>query len=251
MPLAVVTGAARGLGAAIAARLHHDGFDVVRLDMVDGDDVLQCDVSDHHAVRRVAAQVGPVDVLVNNAGIWRFGPLETADPHDIARVMAVNFGGTFHCTQAFGASMLDRGGSIVNLVSVAAHSPNPAVGAYSASKAAVLALTRQTAVEWGARGVRANAVGPGFIPTEGTHDVYDDPAVRAVRAGVVPLRRLGTTGDIADVVSFLAGPQAAYVTGQVLYVDGGITQSLMTLIPRPAQVPGPHLGDDNTQTSMR
>lgn len=254
MPVAVVTGAAQGLGAAIATRLEGDGFDVVRLDVVEGVGVQHCDVADHHAVRQVAQAVGPVDVLVNNAGIWRFGPLETADPGDIANVMAVNFGGTFHCTQAFGVSMLDRGGSIVNLVSVAAHSPNPAVGAYSASKAAVLALTRQTAVEWGPRGVRANAVGPGFIPTEGTHDVYDDPTVRAVRAGVVPLRRLGTPHDVADVVSFLAGAGSAYVTGQVLYVDGGVTQSLMTLIPRPAAVPGPHLAGvhgNDAQTSMR
>lgn len=104
----------------------------------------------------------------------------------------------------------------------------------------MLALTRQTAVEWGPRGVRANAVGPGFIPTEGTAEVYEDPAVRVVRAGAVPLRRLGTAEEVADVVSFMAGPGSAYVTGQVLYVDGGITQSLMTLIPRPAAIPGPH-----------
>jgi len=237
---AVVTGAARGLGAAIAHRLQTDGYEVVRLDVVEGPGVTWCDVADAAAVRRIAADVGEVDVLVNNAGIWRFGPLETADPADIARVLAVNVGGTFHCTQAFGTSMLDRGGSIVNIVSVAAQAPNPAVGAYSASKAAVLALTRQTAVEWGPRGVRANAVGPGFIPTEGTDAVYRDEAVREVRAGVVPLRRLGTPDDVADVVSFLCGTSSAYVTGQVIYVDGGVSESLMTLIPRPDDVPGPH-----------
>ena len=152
----------------------------------------------------------------------------------------LNFGGAFNCTQAFGRSMLDRGGSIVNIVSIAAHSPNPMVGAYSPSKSAVLALTRQTAVEWGPRGVRANAVGPGFVPTEGTGDVYGDPAVRAIRAGAVPLRRLGEPADIANVVGFLAGADAAYVNGQVIYVDGGVSESLMTLIPRPEGVPGPH-----------
>ena len=240
MPTAVVTGAARGLGAAISARLAVDGFDVVRLDIADGVDVVACDVANHEAVRQVADDLGPVDVLVNNAGIWRFGPIETADPADIARVIAVNFGGTFNCTQAFGRSMLDRGGSIVNIVSIAAHSPNPQVGAYSASKQAVLAFTRQTAVEWGPRGIRANAVGPGFFPTEGTADVYDDDDVRAVRASAVPLRRLGTPEDVANVVAFLAGPESAYVNGQVIYVDGGITESLMTLIPRPPDVPGPH-----------
>lgn len=105
MPTAVVTGAARGLGAAIADRLAGDGFDVVRLDLAAGDGVLACDVSDHREVHAIAGDVGPVDVLVNNAGIWRFGPIESADPADIARVMAVNFGGTFNCTQAFGRSM--------------------------------------------------------------------------------------------------------------------------------------------------
>lgn len=242
--LAVVTGAARGLGAAIATRLVADGLRVVRLDVIEAEGVIPCDVSDPAQVDALAeeiiAEYGSVDVLVNNAGIWRFGPLEEADPIEIQRVMAVNFGGTFHCTQAFGRSMLDRGGSIVNIVSIAAHSPNPMVGAYSPSKAAIVALTRQTAVEWGPRRVRANAVGPGFIPTEGTGAVYDDDAVRAVRAGVVPLRRLGEPSDVAGMVSFLAGPDAGYVNGQVIYVDGGVTESLMTLIPRPDDVPGPH-----------
>ncbi len=241
MPVAVVTGAGRGLGAAIADRLGADGFDVVRLDLVGTDDVVDCDVSDHAAVSAIADEIGPVDVLVNNAGVWKFGPIESAAPGDIARVMAVNFGGTFNCTQAFGRSMLDRGGSIVNVVSIAAHSPNPMVGSYSPSKSAVLAFTRQTAVEWGPRGVRANAVGPGFVPTDGTAEVYDDERVRTVRAGAVPLRRLGEPDDVAGVVGFLAGPDSAYVNGQVIYVDGGVSESLMTLIPRPAAVPGPHL----------
>ena len=241
MPTAVVTGAGRGIGAAIATRLASDGFDVVRLDLEAGDDVIACDVSDHAAVRRVAADIGPVDALVNNAGIWKFGPIESADPDDFTRVLAVNLGGTFNCTQAFGATMLDRGGSILNVVSIAAHSPNPSVGSYSPSKTAVLAFTRQTAVEWGPRGVRANAVGPGFVPTPGTGDVYDDDRVRAIRASVVPLRRLGEPVDVANVVGFLAGPESAYVTGQVIYVDGGVTESLMTLIPRPADVPGPQV----------
>lgn len=241
MATAVVTGAARGIGAAIADRLALDGFEVVRCDLDAGAGITVCDVAHHAAVHALAREIGPVDVLVNNAGIWRFGPIEDADPADVARVLAVNVGGTFNCTQAFGRSMLDRGGSIVNVVSIAAHSPNPMVGAYSPSKSAVLAFTRQTAVEWGPRGVRANAVGPGFVPTPGTGAVYDDPAVRAVRAGAVPLRRLGEPDDVANVVAFLAGPQSAYVNGQVIYVDGGVTESLMTLIPRPADLPGPQL----------
>lgn len=239
---ALVTGAGRGLGAAIADRLERDGMDVVRLDVVDGPGVVRCDVSDAGEVDRVAAAVDPVDVLVNNAGVWSFGPLEEVAPDEFARVLDVNLRGTFHCTQAFGRSMLETGGgSIVNVVSIAAAAANPQVGAYSASKAGVLALTRQTAIEWGPRGVRANAVGPGLVPTEGTGQVYDFPEVRAVRAGAVPLRRLAEPADVADVVAFLASPGARYVTGQVLYVDGGLSQALMTLLPRPSGVAGPQL----------
>jgi 3-oxoacyl-[acyl-carrier protein] reductase len=244
MPTAVVTGAGRGIGAAIADRLAADGFDVARLDTKSGDGIEVCDVSDPVAVRSVAAKVGPVDVLVNNAGIWRFAPLAEVDPADFNAVMAVNVGGVFNCTQAFGASMLDRGGSIVNIVSIAAANASPGVGAYSPSKAAVVALTRQTALEWGPRGVRANAVGPGLVPTPGSHEVYRDDRVREVRAGAVPLRRLAEPSDIANVVSFLTSDDASYVTGQVVYVDGGIGEALMTLIPRPPELPGPHIEDD-------
>lgn len=240
-PTAVVTGAAQGIGAAIAARLGADGFDVVRLDRDTGEGVVKCDVADHAAVRRIADDVGPVDVLVNNAGIWRFSPLEDTSPEEFAAVLNVNLGGTFNCTQAFGRSMLDRGGSIVNIASIAAAAASPSMGAYSPSKSAIVAFTRQTALEWGPRGVRANAVGPGLVPTAGAGEVYHDPRVVLARAGAVPLRRLGQPGDIANVVSFLASSEASYVTGQVIYVDGGITESLLSTIPRPSDLPGPHL----------
>lgn len=247
---AVVTGAARGLGAAIADRLVVDGFDVVRLDVQESGGARSCDVTDAAAVAAVAAEVGVVDVLVNNAGIWPFGELEDISPAQFKAAIDVNLMGTFHCTQAFGRSMLDRdadrpsdGGTpaIVNIVSIAAHAANPAVGSYSSSKSAVLALTRQTALEWGPRGVRCNAVGPGLVPTPGTGAVYDDQRVRDVRAAAVPLRRLGTPADVAGVVSFLVSPDARYVTGQVIYVDGGLSQGLMTLLPRPDDLPGPKL----------
>lgn len=253
MPLAVVTGAARGIGAAICRRFLDDGFFVIGLDLASEScphtstgNIMACDVSDDHQVKTIATGIqndyGPINVLINNAGIWSFGAIEDTSAQDFQRVLGVNLLGTFHCTKYFGASMLHQGrGSIVNMVSIAAHSANPQAGAYSASKAGVLAFTRQTALEWGSRGVRANAVGPGFVPTPGTGAVYDDDAVRSVRSRAVPLQRLATPEDIANTVAFLASDEAAYITGQVLYVDGGVSQALMTLIPRPPTVAGPHI----------
>lgn len=238
-PIAVVTGAARGIGAAIADRLGQAGYHVERLDVLGGPGITTCDIADTEAVDTVAHAIGPVDVLVNNAGTWRFGALHEIDHDDFARVLEVNLIGTFNCTQAFGRSMIARRrGAIVNIVSIAAAAANPAVGAYSASKSGVLALTRQTALEWGPYGVRTNAVGPGLIPTPGTGSVYDDPAVRAIRADAVPLRRLGTPDDVARVVAFLVSDDASYVNGQVIYVDGGLGESLMTQLPRPAGLDG-------------
>jgi NAD(P)-dependent dehydrogenase (short-subunit alcohol dehydrogenase family) len=143
--------------------------------------------------------------------------------------------------RAFVDGMIARGGgSIVNIVSIAGTNASPAVGSYTPSKAGLLALTRLMAVEWGPLGVRCNAVGPGLIPTEGA-GVYGDPEVKAARAAAIPVGRLGTPLDIANAVAFFASEQSSYVNGQALFVDGGLTQSLMTFLPRPKGVAGPQL----------
>ncbi len=235
---AVVTGGARGIGAAIVERLRRDGFETVALDLVSADDVLACDVTDPSMVAAVAADVGPVDVVVNNAGAWRFGALEDVTDDDFMTAIDVNLRGPFHMARAFGPPMLERGsGAIVNIVSIAAKHANPAVGSYGPSKAGLLSLTEQIALEWGPRGVRCNAVGPGLVPTPGTGEVYNDPEVREIRSGAIPLRRLAEPGDIANVVGFLVSDDAAYVNGQVIYVDGGLSKGLMTLLPRPPEIP--------------
>ena len=237
---AVVTGAGRGIGAVIAQRLEEDGYEVARLDIA-GDGVIRCDVTNEDDVRAAAERVGPVDVLVNNAGIWRFTPLRDTTSTDFLDVIKVNVLGPFQMARAFVDGLIDRGGgSIVNIVSIAGTNASPAVGSYTPSKAGLLALTRLMAVEWGPLGVRCNAVGPGLIPTEGA-GVYGDPDVKAARAAAVPIGRLGTPLDIANAVAFFASEQSSYVNGQALFVDGGLTQSLMTFLPRPKGVAGPQL----------
>lgn len=236
---ALVTGAGRGIGQAIATRLAEDGLEVVRLDVA-GENAVVCDIGDAAAVDRVAAEVGPIDVLVNNAGVWRYGDLANTATEELERVVRVNLLGTMNCTRGFGRAMIARGsGAIVNVVSISAIAPSPSVGAYSASKAGVVALTQQTALDWGPHGIRCNAVGPGMIRTESTASAYLDPAIEQGRANAVPLGRLGTPREVANVVAFLASDQAAYVNGQVIYVDGGLTQALFQLMPYPARPEGP------------
>ena len=231
MGTAVVTGAGQGLGRAISKRLAADGHHIVAVDqnpetaaataeMLDGQ-WRQCDVSEPESVAELAASLDTVEVLVNNAGIWIFAGMDDMTPEDVLRVLEVNVMGVFHCTQAL-APLMGPGAAIVNLSSNAAYSNSPGVGIYPASKAAVESFTKQTALELARRGIRANAVGPGMIQTEGTQVNYEGELGRR-RAKAVPLGRNGQPDDIADVVGFLASDDARYVTGQVIYVDGGLS----------------------------
>ncbi|WP_051954032.1 SDR family NAD(P)-dependent oxidoreductase [Xenophilus azovorans] len=256
--VAVVTGAAGGIGTAIAQRLAALGAAVALLDLPRAAAELEylrrslptrglagvCDIADPDSVaaaaERVHAQLGGCDILVNNAGVLgRHAALDGMDLADWDRLMAVNLRGPFLCTRAFGALMLARGrGSIVNIGSIAAGKPN-ASPAYSVSKAGVLALTRHTAVEWGPRGIRANAVSPGFIRTPLSAVHYASDEMLQWRTGLVPVRRLGTTGDIADAVAYLASDAAGFVNGQDLVVDGGFLETpLMHAQPKADQYGG-------------
>ncbi len=233
MGVALVTGAGRGLGRAICERLAIDGHTVKAVDidresaeatatMVDGT-AHRCDVGDAEAVQALAGEVGPVDILVNNAGVWRFGPILEASETDLSAVLRVNLLGTVHCCQAFYPGMADQGGgAIVNLSSAAAAMHASGVGIYPASKGAIELLTQQLAVELGPQSIRVNAVGPGLIVTEGTAANYEGDRQRE-RARAVPLQRVGRPTDIANVVAFLVSEQSGYVSGQIIYVDGGIT----------------------------
>ena len=237
MSVAVVTGAGRGLGRETARVLAARGHSIVAVD-IDEDSAVSaaaeaggkgfgCDVSDREAVRDLAGRVGPVDVLVNNAGIWRFGPLLSLSQADVADVVNVNLLGTLWCVQAFAPAMAGRGGSVINLSSGAARMHSAGTGIYPATKNAIEALTIQLAVELGPSGIRVNAVAPGSILTEATAKILSD-ADRAERERTIPGGRLGRPLDIAEAIAYLASGAADYVTGQILYVDGGMTSGRVT-----------------------
>jgi NAD(P)-dependent dehydrogenase (short-subunit alcohol dehydrogenase family) len=255
--VAVVTGAGRGLGAASATRLAELGAHAVLLDVdVDGLAAttaglserglaatgIECDVSDEAAVADAVAAVrrdhGRCDVLVNNAGIIEWSPFEGLDRAGWDRTLAVNLTSCFLCARGFGALMLERGaGSIVNVASVAGSAPEALAGAYSASKAGVIMLARQLAVEWGPRGLRANAISPGIFAAPMAADFNDDPDSLRRREAIVPSRRIGAPEELAAVVAFLASDASSFVNGQNLEVDGGMMQTLIRLLPHPG-VPG-------------
>jgi NAD(P)-dependent dehydrogenase (short-subunit alcohol dehydrogenase family) len=254
--VAVVTGAGGGLGRVTAALLAARGASVAILDVradaardaaaeiaASGAATLgvACDVSDAQSVASAADSVlrhfGRCDVLINNAGLLLRGPLETHSVEDWDRVLGVNLYGCFNCSQHFGRSMLAAGrGAIVSIASTAVETPSPGAVAYCASKAAIVALTRQMALEWGPHGIRANAVSPGFMRTGMTRDVYQTPEVEQARARMVPLGRVADLHEVASVVAFLASDEAAYVNGMAVTVDGGFTQTLSLMVPRPTPV---------------
>lgn len=246
---AVITGAGGGIGQALARALSAEGVRVVLLDrdldragplvagLGHGAMALTCDLADAGSVTAAARQVeaeGGADILMNCAAILRPGPLETVSLADWSAMLAVNLTGYLTASQAFGRGMLERGrGALVHIASIAGTQPQPASGAYSASKAATLMMSRQLAAEWGPRGVRSNCVSPGLVVTPMSAAFYTDPEVKARRAAMVPLRRIATPEDMADVALFLASDRAGYVTGQDIVVDGGLSQVLMGLMPRP------------------
>lgn len=257
----VVTGAAGGIGRVIAQGLAQAGGRVALLDrdLAGADEtrrsipgetiVLDCDVSNPASVQAAAAavqaQLGPCDVLVNNAGLLRPGPLATLPVAEWNLLLSVNLTGYFLCAQAFGAQMRAqprriRGGAIVHVASIAGSHATGQAGAYSVAKAGIVMLSRQLATEWGADGIRSNVVSPGMILTPLSQAFYDDPAIVQRRSAVIPAGRIGQPADVAAAVVFLAGPGAAYITGDEITVDGGFTRGLMGLIPRPGyDAPGP------------
>ena len=241
---AVVTGAGAGLGASIAERLASEGYAVALLDQ-DGDaasrraeeltgaSAFQVDVSNPEQVADVFSRIGAVDLLVNNAGIARFGPLLEQSPADMQAVINVNLMGTALCAQQAAKQMAEQGaGCIINLSSINAVTPGPNVGLYAATKAAVHNLTILQALEWGPMGIRVNAIAPGFIDAGMSAPFFEQASVREKRSGGVPLKRLGQADDVVNAVVYLQSEAAQYVSGHQLVVDGGVVGSLLAHLPR-------------------
>lgn len=231
----VVTGAGRGIGAAIARRMAADGFHVVAVDVNETETKTLAeelsgtsatlDVTDIDAARSLAATLPRVDVLVNNAGIFPPGSLATVDVDQFRKVLDVNVVGPLVMTQAFLPQLTDApNAAIVNIASIAAKVVTPGTAAYSPSKAAVVSLTKLAAVELADRGIRVNAIAPGGVATEGTASLSANPEREARFNALIPLGRRATPQDIADAVPFFVNMDSRYVTGQVLYVDGGLSE---------------------------
>lgn len=238
---ALVTGGSRGIGRAVCLELARGGANVVLC--YAGNDaaarktaeaveaaggkalVLRCDVSDaaqvDALVRTAVERFGQVDILVNNAGITRDNLVMRMSEADFDAVIAANLKGAFLCMKAVSRGMLKRRyGRIVNLSSVVGLRGNAGQVNYAASKAGVIGMTKAMAKELASRGVTVNAVAPGFIETDMTAAMTD--AARTAALGSVPMGHLGAPEDVARAVAFLAGDEAAYITGQVLAVDGGM-----------------------------
>ena len=246
----LVTGGAAGIGAEIARLAGAAGYRVGVLDTdgagarrvageIHGAVALAASVSDEDQVEAALDSFGTPEVLVNNAGIVRFGPLLEHSAADFRAVVAVNLVGTFLCGRAAARRMAAAGGGrIVNMASMNGTAPGPNAGAYASTKAGIIMLTQQMTLEWSQFGIRVNCVAPGLIDGGMSAAINADPVLRAERETAVPRGRLGTTADIAKAVLWLASGESDYVCGQTLLVDGGITMSILSHLPRPASVDG-------------
>ncbi|MBQ7499191.1 MAG: 3-oxoacyl-[Selenomonas sp.] len=239
--VALVTGASRGIGRAVALKLAAEGAKVAvnysgspaqaeevkaEIEKMGGEAILvQANVADKDAVEAMVGKVveafGTIDILVNNAGITRDGLLARMKDEDFEAVVDINLKGVFYCTKAVAKLMMKkRSGRIVNMASVVGLTGNAGQTNYAASKAGVIGFSKSAAKELASRGITVNMVAPGFIATDMT-DAMNEKAKEAV-LGTIPMKREGSPSDVANAVLFLVSENAAYITGQIVNVDGGM-----------------------------
>lgn len=235
MKIAIVTGAARGIGLATTKLFLEAGWRVAMIDRdapelaraageLEGVLPVVCDVSQPEQVAAMAAQVkghfGAVHALVNNAGVADFGPIDGTDFQRWRTVMETNLDGVFLCSQAVAPHLKESRGAIVNIASISGLRASTLRVAYGTSKAAVMHLTQQQAAEWGEWGVRANCICPGPVRTKLAMAVHTPEIIEAYH-DAIPLNRYGSEAEIGEVIVFLCSDKASYVTGQIIAVDGG------------------------------
>jgi 3-oxoacyl-[acyl-carrier protein] reductase len=239
--IVIITGANQGIGRTIALTLAEAGADIVAVDLYKNEQTaeliqqiehmgrtclsVQADVSQESEVnafvKETLSKFGRVDILVNNAGITKDGLIMRMKSDDWTKVLDVNLSSMFYCTKAVVKPMFkQRSGSIVMITSVIGVMGNPGQANYAASKAGVIGLTKSAAKEFASRGIRVNAVAPGFIQSAMTDTLSEE--VRKMYLEQIPLKELGTSQDIAETVKFLVSDRARYITGQVIHVNGGL-----------------------------
>ncbi len=241
--VAIVTGAGRGIGRALALALAEAGADVALAARSNGEIskvsaevenrgrwalAIPTDVTDEAEVEglvgRVLEELGGLDVLVNNSGVIHSAPLTETSPEEWDRVVGTNLRGTFLCMRAAGRHFLERGeGKVVNVASNFAFMGVPRFAAYCASKAGVVNLTRELAVQWARRGIRVNAIAPGWFASEMTEEMFADESSQRFMRRNTPMGRTGEGHELDGALLFLASDASSYVTGHVLTVDGGWT----------------------------
>ena len=245
MKHAIVTGGGHGLGQEIATTLDQNGYRVGVVDInkeqaettvksLNNGVALVANVADEGSVEEAFSKFGEnPDLLVNGAGIVRFGPLNEQSVEDYRQVIDVNLMGPCICSRIAAKAMIAKGsGHIINITSVNGIHPAPNVGLYAATKAALGSLTQLMSIELGPKGIRVNAIAPGFIDAGMSKPIYENPRVREVRSSGVPLRKLGEADDIARAVLFLDSENAGYINGHELVIDGGVVNSIFAALPR-------------------
>ncbi len=252
--IAIITGAGRGIGRSIAIAFAKEGANIVICDIneedansvlkevkghsVDGI-IIKADISRGDEVKRlIDATVNKfkeINVLVNNAGIIHPSPLEETSEEIWDKVVNVNLKGVFLCSTMAGKVMIrQKKGNIISIASGAGHAPDPQGSAYSVTKSGVKMLMKQIAVEWGKYNIRANSISPGFIRTPLTERNYRDPEMLRRRIEIVPIKKIGSPEDIANLAVFLASDESSYITGEDIAVDGGFLQTVFQQLPKRA-----------------
>jgi NAD(P)-dependent dehydrogenase (short-subunit alcohol dehydrogenase family) len=253
---AIITGSGSGIGRAIAIAFAREGADVVVADIHEENCfkvlaevkkyspnslALKVDVSKGNEVeglvRTTWEKYRKIDILVNNAGTGAPYNLEDTPEEDWDRIMGINLKGVFLSSQRAGKIMIQqKKGNIINIASISAHTPIPQGNAYSMAKAGVTMLTRLAALEWGKYNIRVNSISPGLIRTPLTENVYADPEQYKQRSELVPLKRIGTSEDVAKLALFLASEDSSYIHGEDIVIDGGLLTTVYQQVPGRASI---------------